>query len=287
MGTSIIDSVVALINTRLDEIAQAHSVRVLFAVESGSRAWGVASPNSDYDVRFVYVHDRDWYLSIDQQRDVIELPADNDLDINGWDLKKALKLLIKPNPVLLEWLRSPIFYRADPAVVQALAELGARTEHLRPSTYHYLRIAEGKYRQYIVTDGSVSLKKYLYCLRAVLALAWIRCRPNEPTPMTVSELRAGLALPLAVSDGLDDLLLRKARSDEGAMGPRSAALDTLIEHELAAARAVVQRTPAAHEELLDAANRLFRGIVNGHRLNVPAGSVAADYSMNFLSWERA
>lgn len=99
-------------------------------------------------------------------------------------------------------------------------------------------------------------------LRAVLALAWMRCRPNVPTPMTVSELRAGLALPLPVSGGLDDLLHRKARSDECALGPRIAALDTLIEQEIAAASAVVQRTPMAHAGLLDDANSLFRTIVN-------------------------
>ena len=85
-------------------------VQILFAIESGSRAWGFPSPDSDYDVRFVYARPADWYLSITPGRDVIELPIEELLDINGWDIRKALGLLLKPNPVLLEWLSSPLRY---------------------------------------------------------------------------------------------------------------------------------------------------------------------------------
>ena len=92
---------------RLYAIEKSHNVRILYAIESGSRAWGFASPNSDWDVRFIYVHTEDWYLSVHEQRDVIEIPIDEDLDISGWDLRKALRLMQKWNPVLFEWLRSP------------------------------------------------------------------------------------------------------------------------------------------------------------------------------------
>ncbi|MEM6906851.1 MAG: nucleotidyltransferase domain-containing protein, partial [Pseudomonadota bacterium] len=98
----------AEIMAKLTGIERDFGVRILFAIESGSRAWGFPSPDSDYDVRFVYVHPTDWYLSLTPGRDVIELPIRDDLDIGGWDLRKALNLLLKPNPVMLEWLSSPI-----------------------------------------------------------------------------------------------------------------------------------------------------------------------------------
>lgn len=88
----------------LRKIERDHRVHILFAIESGSRAWGFPSPDSDYDARFIYVHEPDWYLSLTTGRDVIELPISGLLDINGWDIRKALNLLLKPNPVMLEWL---------------------------------------------------------------------------------------------------------------------------------------------------------------------------------------
>ena len=111
------------IGDRLAEIEQRESVRILLAVESGSRAWGFPSPDSDYDVRFLYARPRDWYLAVDSRRDVIECPIENVLDVNGWDIRKALQLLLKANPVLAEWLNSPIRYREDALVVAALREL--------------------------------------------------------------------------------------------------------------------------------------------------------------------
>ena len=101
---------------RLDQIEREDDVRIVYACESGSRAWGFESTDSDWDVRFIYVHPRDWYLSIDvgEKRDVIERPINDELDISGWDLRKALKLLRKSNPPLLEWLSSPIVYKETP-----------------------------------------------------------------------------------------------------------------------------------------------------------------------------
>ena len=103
----------ARITSILKEIEARHGVAILYACESGSRGWGFASQDSDYDVRFIYQNPRNWYLSIDEKRDVIELPINDELDINGWDLRKALRLLRKSNPALFEWLSSPIVYRQD------------------------------------------------------------------------------------------------------------------------------------------------------------------------------
>jgi len=125
---------------RLDAIEAENDVRILYACESGSRAWGFASPDSDYDVRFIYARPREWYLSIDTQkrRDVIECPIEGLWDVNGWDLRKALGLLAKSNPPLLEWLGSPIVYRQDGSFVAGLQALAEEYLSPRSSRLHYL-----------------------------------------------------------------------------------------------------------------------------------------------------
>src|SRR3954463_4929929 len=112
-----------IIENKLLEIQSSHNVKILYACESGSRAWGFASPDSDYDVRFIYVHNKDYYFSIDEQRDVIELPINDVLDISGWELRKALRLFRKSNGPLYEWLQSPILYQSDPSFIAGVDEL--------------------------------------------------------------------------------------------------------------------------------------------------------------------
>jgi predicted nucleotidyltransferase len=99
-----------LIIEKLNEIEQTDNITILHAVESGSRAWGFASPDSDYDVRFFYMRQKDYYLRLDRTRDVLEYPVFDLLDINGWDIDKTLKLLHTSNPTLFEWSNSPIVY---------------------------------------------------------------------------------------------------------------------------------------------------------------------------------
>lgn len=246
---------------RLAEIERERDVHILFAVESGSRAWGFPSPDSDYDVRFVYVHRLDWYLSIERHRDVIEEPLVGELDLAGWELRKALNLLLKPSQVMLEWLRSPIVYRADAAAMARLGELAARTAFRLPSTYHYLHLAESQYRRYINGRSEVPLKKYFYVVRPVLALMWLRLQPGRPVPMALPELRAGIDLPRELSAFLDDLLARKAVAKELGSAPRLPALDSLIEAEIEAARAGHADPAPKPAELLNEANALFRTLV--------------------------
>jgi predicted nucleotidyltransferase len=251
----------ALICEKLDAIEREHDVRLLFAVESGSRAWGFPSPDSDYDVRFVYMRRPAWYLSVQARRDVIELPIEGDLDINGWDLKKALQLLIKPNPVLLEWLRSPIVYRADGEAMVKLADLALRTAHQRPSAYHYLHLCRTQYARFIAGKQVVKLKKYFYVLRPALALMWLRAHPQRPLPMNLSELRAGLDLAPALDGLLDALLARKASTRELGEGPRLPEVDRLIEAEIAATEQVLLEIASPPPDLQEAADRLFREMV--------------------------
>ncbi len=173
------------INEKLREIEQTHHVRILHAVESGSRAWGFPSPDSDYDVRFIYVHPLEHYLKLEDTRDVIELPINEVLDINGWDLRKALQLLYRTNPTFFEWMASPIVYRESDfaaAVRPLLPRYFSPAKGLR----HYLRMAERNYRVYLSSD-EVRAKKYFYVLRPVLACRWI-LEKSTPPPFLFSEL---------------------------------------------------------------------------------------------------
>lgn len=134
-GVSPIDAKTrTLIVKDLARIERQHGVRILLAVESGSRAWGFPSPDSDYDVRFLYVHPADWYLALDPRRDVIEQPISKDLDINGWDLRKALHLLCRSNATLGEWLVSPIVYKEDRAAAQMLRRLSKTAIHRKSAS---------------------------------------------------------------------------------------------------------------------------------------------------------
>ena len=140
-----------IISQKLKEIELNERVCVLHAVESGSRAWGFASPDSDYDVRFVYLRETNFYLRLDNTRDVIEWQLDKTLDINGWDLQKALRLLYKANPTLFEWANSPIVYKTTPEW-QAISKCFAEFFSPRPCMYNYVHMAERNYREYLKHD---------------------------------------------------------------------------------------------------------------------------------------
>jgi predicted nucleotidyltransferase len=141
----------AEIERRLDAIESESGVTIVFACESGSRAWGFASPDSDYDVRFLYVSHPSWYLSVDleDKRDVIETPIEGVWDVNGWDLRKALRLYRKSNPPLLEWLQSPIVYREPSGAAGKLRNLVPSFYSPTASMYHYLHMAQKNYRTYL------------------------------------------------------------------------------------------------------------------------------------------
>ena len=261
-NTQTIDSAVrAEIERRLTDLERAEDVRLLFAIESGSRAWGFPSPDSDYDVRFVYAHRRDWYLSLWTGRDVIERPIDGLYDINGWDLRKALTLLVKPNPVLHEWLVSPIRYRTHPASFAALQGLAEQVVNSRPAVHHYLNLGQGQWHRFIEGNDRVNLKKYFYVLRPALALRWLAENDGARVPMALGELRAGTALPPDVEHFLDDLVARKKAAKELGAGPRIPALDCFVQAEFARAAETKGPHRATPDGLHDAADRLFRQIV--------------------------
>lgn len=261
-GKSTISPVVwKRIQEKLDDIERENSVRILLAVESGSRAWGFPSPDSDYDVRFLYARPRDWYLSIDTRRDVIECPIADLLDINGWDIRKTLGLLLKANPVLSEWLCSPIRYREDLACTQRLRTLASRLAFTRPAHFHYLHLGRSAYDSKIGNRETVATKKYFYAIRLALALRWLRVR-SDPPPMDMPGLRDGLRLERELDEAIDRLVVAKFEATELGIGPRIGEIDRFIEEEFALADATSVSAGAGDPGLLEDANHVFREIID-------------------------
>lgn len=213
------------ISEKLREIESKEHVKIIMAVESGSRAWGFESPDSDYDVRFIYVHSKEEYLRLDEVRDVIEWQLDDVLDINGWDVKKALQLLYKSNPTVFEWRASPIIYRGS-AEFERLKELLSVYFSKKKGLYYYLHMAETNYREYLKTD-EVRIKKYFYVLRPLLAAKWI-LDYNCPPPMLFSELMRE-ELDAALKSEVDRLLKMKREFPEMGVAPRVQILNDYIE----------------------------------------------------------
>lgn len=219
------------INRRLDEIESREEVTIIYACESGSRAWGFPSRDSDYDVRFIYVRPTEWYLRILEDRDVIERPIVDEIDINGWDLRKALRLFRKSNPPLLEWLQSPIVYRDKPELSRKLRALVPVFYSPKASMYHYLHMAEGNYRDYLKGE-QVRTKKYLYALRPVLACRWIESGLGA-VPMEFGRLCGKVLDDTHLRGEIDSLVERKRAGEELGSGPRNAAIDEFLRREIA------------------------------------------------------
>jgi predicted nucleotidyltransferase len=241
----------AQILAELRAIEARNGVRILFACESGSRGWGFASPDSDYDVRFIYVHRLAWYLRVDPGRDVIEVPISGDLDINGWDLRKALQLLKRSNPVLLEWLQSPVVYREQAPDVARLRALARAHFSVARGWHHYISMAKKTFREHL-QDGEVRHKKYLYALRPLLAARWIQAGRGLP-PMRFADLAQGVLDDRALLDEINRLLAVKMRSGEAAASSRWHGIHAFIARELdAAANWVIPPDDPANGEALDA-----------------------------------
>ena len=228
------------IQQKLDEIEKTEHVKILHAVESGSRAWGFASPDSDYDVRFIYVRREQDYLRLGKQRDVIEWQLDETLDINGWDLQKALRLLHGSNPTLLEWCGSPVVYRTTEYWERVCRT--AETYFSEKACFlHYLSMAKHNYHAYL-TGETVRLKKYLYVLRPVLAARWILTKHSIP-PVAFAELEAAM-LPADMTETVAALLERKMQASESDAEPRIPKLHAYLEQSLSELDAAVSSLPA-------------------------------------------
>ncbi len=199
-----------LVPEKLREIENEYNVKVLLAVESGSRAWGFASPDSDFDVRFIYKRSRNEYLKLNQPRDVIEIPVDDIWDVNGWDLDKTLRLLYKSNPTLFEWLNSPICYcRTD--FCDKITPLMNEYFSVKNTMYHYLNTAKSNMKNYLLGEV-VKPKKYFYALRPLLACHWVM--ENKTPPPVLFDTLAEAMLPDSLRSAVDYLLDIKLNTPE-------------------------------------------------------------------------
>lgn len=229
--------VVAQIQMRLGGLSRSHEVTLPLAVESGSRAWGFPSPDSDYDCRFLFIRRAEDYLSPWRKRDVIETPLDAVFDVNGWDLAKALQLLLKGNAVVLEWLTSPIRYRQDARFVDDFLELARTVADRRRIARHYLHLGETQRRKFFSDGRATSRKKLFYVLRPAAALRWLRMHPSEAVPpMNFLELMQGCAPPRDVLEATQRLAAEKAASREMGIAPLELILARFVDDEFEQAR---------------------------------------------------
>lgn len=249
------------IRDKLPGIQEQENVRIFYACESGSRAWGFPSQNSDYDVRFLYVRPTNWYLSVDveDRRDVIELPIEGDPDINGWDVRKTLKLLLKSNPPLLEWLTSSIIYIEDRETVGKIRSLVPKCYSATACMYHYLQMARGNYREYLKGEV-VSVKKYFYILRPLLAIKWIEAK-SDVMPMEFDKLLEHGIPPSDLKKEIEILIERKKNGQELDREPRIDVINDFIEQEL---KRLESKKPEKQSDKvpIDSVNEVFRNIID-------------------------
>lgn len=246
-----------IIKQKLKEIEEKENVRILHCVESGSRAWGFASPDSDYDVRFIYVRPKESYLRLDTVRDVIEWQLDETLDINGWDIQKALRLLYKSNPTLFEWNQSPIVYQTTDEW-QQISKTVNRYFILKSGVYHYLSAAKSNYREYLKGE-TVRLKKYFYVLRPILACKWILAE-GTPPPMLFSELMDKY-LEDSMKEDVNKLLELKKQTPEISEGKRIDNINRYIEENFESIRIQLESLPYEKERNWEELNKIFLSLL--------------------------
>jgi predicted nucleotidyltransferase len=243
---------------KLLELEQAENIKILYACESGSRAWGFASPDSDFDVRLIYARPLVDYLSIIDLPDIVGLPVDEVLDIGGWEIKKSLKLFLKSNSVLYEWLQSPIVYRENSAFAEDLRKLMQTYFSLRPGAHHYLSMAHNTFRDDLQTS-EVKLKRYFYALRPALACQWIIEEQMVP-PMEFDKLRVMIS-NTNIQDAIDDLLQIKKYADEKALITSVPVLNQWLSKTLEYCKDRIVLLPSKKNDP-DELNQIFRKYIN-------------------------
>ncbi len=242
-----------VIEEKLKEIEERENIKILHCVESGSRAWGFASPDSDYDVRFIYARPKNFYLRLEKTRDVIEWQLDDTLDINGWDVQKALRLLYKSNPTLFEWNASPIVYKTTKEW-ENISSLIDKFFVAKSGLYHYLIMAKRNYREYLKGEN-VRLKKYFYVLRPLLACKWI-LGEGTPPPMLFKTLM-DTYLDEEIKPDVEKLLDLKMNAPEIAEGKRFDKVNAYIDRTFLELDEIIKNLPDRHMQGWEELNKAF------------------------------
>ncbi len=230
---------------RLAKIEEEKGIKILFACESGSRGWGFHSPDSDFDVRFIYVRPQDWYVSIHNRSDFLDFAINDDLDFKAWDIRKVLALIFKSNASPLEWLQSPTIYRDTPNFREELMPLVNQYFNPRHTANHYLGICQNSLKAGIVGD-EFKLKKYFYVLRPLLAAKWVVDKRTVP-PMEFALMLENVD-DAEFLKAVHELMGVKKDASEGAVVSRVPVIDTYVEKELARCREVVATIPVMEKD---------------------------------------
>lgn len=252
-----------IIQERLLDIQKEKNIKIIYAAESGSRGWGFPSPNSDYDVRFFYVRPKDDYLSISEGKNQYDFPINDLLDINGWDIRKALQLMMKSNASPLEWLQSPIIYMEEPGIRTTLFDLAKEHFIPRATAHHYLGISKNLLEQGIVGE-QFKIKKYFYVLRSLLAAKWIIDK-KEPAPMEFHILMQQVQDHQELVSAIDILLEKKKIAMEAALTSVQPIIHDFVKKEFARCDEAVKNVKRRNndKEILDV---FFRKIINQYEL---------------------
>lgn len=244
------------IRKELVRLEQLHEIKILLAVESGSRAWGFHSTDSDWDVRYIYIHKLDWYLKIDEQKDSQEEITPEDIDLAGWELKKALRLFRKSNPPMLEWLQSPIIYLEQFSTAEKLREMSENFFNPKSCMYHYLSMAKNNFREFLQKD-TVKSKKYFYVLRPVLACDWIKNRNSFP-PMEFQDLVDSQITDERLKTEIAELLKRKMAGEELKEEPKIKILNEFLEEKIEFYKNYVEQIEPNEKPLTALLDDLFK-----------------------------
>ena len=248
-----------IIRDKLKEIEEKENIRIILAVESGSRAWGFASTDSDYDVRFIYVRPMEEYLKLGKRRDVIEYPINDELDINGWDIDKTLRLLHDSNPTLFEWFNSPIVY-LETEETDEIRRLFDNHFSVKKSLYHYLSMSTKNYREFVKDHEMVKAKKYFYVLRPLLAAKYI-LRTGKIPPIEFGELRRE-ELPEELNESVDYLLNIKVNNPEIKKIRPMIKINEFLEKEHVSLQLLADTVEDDRNKEWDDLNKLFISLVN-------------------------
>lgn len=248
----------------LQQIEKEYDIKILYACESGSRAWGFPSNESDYDVRFIYIHKKEWYLSIDQRRDVLEVPkhdklsihVDKLLDLNGWELTKALRLFRKSNPPLLEWLHSTIIYYQGSSAIAKMHEVESEIFSPVSGIHHYLKMAKGNYKDYLNRE-EIKIKRYFNIFRPLLAAKWIAKHHAFP-PVTFTQLVEDILPTHEIRMVLEEIIKLKIAGDVLDPSPRTSLINNFVETEIEYLEEYVKEVSADRSNPTEILNQLFR-----------------------------
>lgn len=250
-----------LVLLKIKEIEEKEKVKVLHVIESGSRAWGFASPDSDYDVRFIYVRDKDFYLSLRETKDFIDWELNEVLDINGWDLKKVLQHFHKSNATLFEWSNSPVVYYTTPEWQTLYREVAEHYFACKSALYHYYGTANKNYHEYLM-DDMVKYKKYFYVLRPILTCKWIE-EKKCPPPVLFDELFNSV-LEDDMKSAVEELLAQKMQMPESDTAPKIPVINQYIEDKLVYYKALVDGMDDDRNPDWIPLEDAFRKLVNIH-----------------------